>query len=385
MSDERFREEVRSWLQDNFPAGAKAPVANEEDSKLWLERLIEKGWTAPGWPTAYGGGGLNNHDHAILLREMAAIGASIPAGGMGMGLIGPTLLEFGTEEQKQRHLTRIVRREVRWCQGYSEPGAGSDLASLTTRAEDNGDYFLVNGQKTWTSGANLADWIFALVRTDPDVPKHDGISFVLMDMHQPGITVRPIRLISGASPFCDTFFDDAIAQKEDLVGKLNQGWTVGKRLLQHERSGGLRVTAAGQARKERTGDPMGELAKKYVGEKDGKICDPAMRDMVLKHRMKQRSLQLTQARARAENQSGRVPAETTSIFKLVGSTLTKENADLQTRLMGFKGYGWEGDQFTEAERDATRAWLRSRAVTIYGGTNEVQMNIISKRVLGLPD
>ena len=274
---------------------------------------------------------------------------------------------------------------MRWCQGYSEPGAGSDLAGLTTRAEDTGDYFLVNGQKTWTSGANLADWIFALVRTDPDVPKHDGISFVLMDMHQPGITVRPIRLISGASPFCDTFFDDAVAQKEDLVGKLNQGWTVGKRLLQHERSSGLRVTAGAGASRRKSGDPMGELAKKYLGETEGRISEPAIRDMVLKHRMKQRSLQLTQARAREENQSGRVPAETTSIFKLVGSTLTRESADLQTRLMGFQGFGWDGDQFSEEERTATRSWLRSRAVTIYGGTNEVQMNIISKRVLGLPD
>lgn len=385
MSNAAFREEVRDWLQDNFPAGAKDPEQNEADAKLWLERLIERGWTAPGWPTAYGGGGLDDHDHRILLQEMAAIGAAIPAGGMGMGLIGPTLLEYATEEQKQRHLTRIVRREVRWCQGYSEPGAGSDLASVATRAEDNGDYFLVNGQKTWTSGANFADWIFALVRTDPDVPKHDGISFVLMDMHQPGITVRPIRLISGASPFCDTFFDNAIAQKNDLVGKLNQGWTVGKRLLQHERSGGLRVSAGVAARRQRVGDPMGELAKKYVGEKEGKIADPVTRDMVLKHRMNQRALQLTQRRAREENQSGRVPAETTSIFKLVGSTLTRENADLQTRLMGFKGYGWEGDEFAEEELTATRTWLRSRAVTIYGGTNEVQMNIISKRVLGLPD
>jgi|TARA_B100000315_G_scaffold252432_2_gene289208 alkylation response protein AidB-like acyl-CoA dehydrogenase len=385
MSNETFREEVRDWLRDNYPA-PEGPDLNEEDAQLWLNRLIDKRWTAPGWPTAYGGGGLENDQHRILLQEMAEIGAGIPAGGMGMGLIGPTLLEFGTEEQKQRHLTRIVRREVRWCQGYSEPGAGSDLAGLSTRAEDNGDYFLINGQKTWTSGANLADWIFALVRTNPEVPKHDGISFVLMDMHQPGITVRPIRLISGASPFCDTFFDDAIAQKEDLVGKLNQGWTVGKRLLQHERSGGLRVTAGGGGRSRRpTADPMGELAKKYVGEERGKISDPAMRDMVLKHRMNQRSLQLTQARAREENKSGRVPAETTSIFKLVGSTLTRENADLQTRLMGSQGYGWQGDQFSEQERTATRSWLRSRAVTIYGGTNEVQMNIISKRVLGLPD
>ncbi len=352
---------------------------------MWLERLIGKGWTAPGWPTEYGGGGLDIQHHKILLEEMAALGASIPNGGMGMGLIGPTLLEYGTEEQKQRHLPRIVRREVRWCQGYSEPGAGSDLAGVSTRAEDRGDYFLVNGQKTWTSGANFADWIFALVRTDPDAPKHDGISFLLMDMHQPGITTRPIRLISGASPFCDTFFDDAVAQKADLVGKLNQGWSVGKRLLQHERSGALRVAPGRRPRERAAGDPMGNLAKKYVGEKGGKIADAGIRDMVLKHRMDQRALSLTQSRAREENRSGRTPEEATSIFKLVGSTLTRNNSSLTAFLMGTQGCGWEGESFGEDERNATRQWLRNRAVTIYGGTNEVQMNIISKRMLGLPD
>jgi len=385
MNATEFREEVRDWLQDNYPKGASQAELDSDIAKEWLAKLIDKGWTAPHWPTEYGGGGLDTGLHRILLEEMLAVGAEIPAGGMGMGLIGPTLLEYGNEEQKQRHLTRIVRRELRWCQGYSEPNAGSDLANVQTRAVDHGDYYLVNGQKIWTSGANLSDWIFALVRTDPEAPKHDGISFLLMDMHQDGIKTRPIQLISGSSPFCETFFDDAIAQKEDLVGKLNQGWTVGKRLLQHERSGGLRVAARRPPSKRHRGDRMGNLAKKYVGEKDGKIADQALRDDVLKHRMAQTALALTQARAREENKSGTTPAEATSIFKLVGSTLLQNDSDLANRLMGFQGIGWERDHFETQEYETTRSWLSGRSHTIYGGTNEVQMNIISKRMLGLPD
>ena len=226
MGAAEYREEVREWLQHNYPKGASQADPASDVAQEWLARLIEKGWTAPHWPTEYGGAGLDSRHHRILLEEMLAVGASIPDGGMGMGLIGPTLLEYGTQAQKLRHLTPIVRRELRWCQGYSEPNAGSDLANVQTRAVDQGDHFLVNGQKIWTSGANFADWIFALVRTDTTAPKHDGISFLLMDMHQPGIRTRPIQLISGASPFCETFFDNAIARKDDLVGKLNQGWAV---------------------------------------------------------------------------------------------------------------------------------------------------------------
>jgi alkylation response protein AidB-like acyl-CoA dehydrogenase len=298
-------------------------------------------------------------------------------------MIGPTLLEFGTEEQKKRHLPRIVHGEVAWCQGYSEPGAGSDLASLRTRAEDKGDHFVINGQKIWTSGAQFADWMFALVRTDPDVPKHDGISFVLLSMDQPGITVRPIRLISGNSPFCETFFDNAIASKEDLVGELNKGWTVGKRLLQHERSGqgGL----GGGRREAGAGGALESLAKRYIGEQDGQIQDPAWRARVLEMNMNQRAFGLTTRRAMEENRDGRTVGDATSIFKLYGSTLSRDRAAMTVEIMGFQGVGWDGDAFTEQELAATRGWLSSRAVTIFGGTNEIQKNIIAKRVLGLPD
>ena len=395
MSIEAFREEVRAWLADNCPEsargpgepitiGTKRPMENPELLE-WRHRLGEKGWTVPMWPKEYGGGGLTSEEAGVLREECAAIKARLPMGGMGVSMLGPTLLEYGTEEQKQRHIPPIVMGDIAWCQGYSEPGAGSDLASLRTRAEDKGDYYEVNGQKIWTSGAQFADWAFVLVRTDPDAPKHEGISFVLMDMHQEGITTKPIRLISGSSPFCETFFDNAVAQKIDLVGQLNRGWTVGKRLLQHERSGqgGL---GQGGPRQAAPRNQLAETAKTYVGtDAAGRIADSETRDSVIQFSMNQRSFQITQRRAREENTSGQTVAEATSIFKLYGSTMARDTAEMRTRLMGTQGYGWEGDEFSEAEKEATRTFLHSRAITIYGGTNEVQMNIIAKRVLGLPD
>jgi alkylation response protein AidB-like acyl-CoA dehydrogenase len=304
---------------------------------------------------------------------------------MGLSMIGPTLLEFGTEEQKQRHLPSICDGTIGWCQGYSEPGAGSDLAALQTKAVIQGDQFIINGQKIWTSGAQYADWMFALVRTNPDAPKHDGISFVLLDMHQQGITVKPIKLISGSSPFCETFLDNAVAQRADLIGELNKGWTIGKRLLQYERSG-IGGLSGGGKKAAKKNNPMADIAKHYLGESSGKIADSSARNKVLCHSMNERAFQLTTRRVVQENQEGKTPGAATSIFKLVGSTLAKNSAELKSELMGSSGLGWQGeDAFASAELTATRAWLNSRAVTIYGGTNEVQMNIISKRVLGLPD
>ena len=245
MSTVEFREEVRDWLEANCPPSMRQGTvhfedANEvystEDAGLWQDRAATRGWTAPTWPTQYGGGGMGKDEAMIFGEELARIKALPPSSGMGLAMIGPTLLEYGTEEQKQRHIPKIVTGESRWCQGYSEPGAGSDLAGLQTKAVLDGDNFVINGQKIWTSGAQFANWMFALVRTNPDVPKHEGISFVLLTMEQPGVTVKPIKLISGSSPFCETFFDDAIAKREDLIGELNKGWTVGKRLLQYERN-----------------------------------------------------------------------------------------------------------------------------------------------------
>ncbi|MGA1675134.1 MAG: acyl-CoA dehydrogenase family protein [Pseudomonadales bacterium] len=392
MTLEAFREDARSWLDANCPASMRGravhfedafEVYNTDDARLWLERAVTRGWVAPGWPKAFGGGGLSRDEVRALQQEMAALRVLPPAVGMGLAMIGPTIMEFGTEEQKRRHLPRIARGEVRWCQGYSEPGSGSDLASLRTRAVLEGDHFVINGQKIWTSGAENADWMFCLVRTDTEAPKHLGISFVLLEMRQPGVTVKPIRLISGSSPFCETFFDNAIARKEDLIGNLNEGWTVAKRLLQYERSG---PGDSGPAR----GAPVrrnvyAQIALDYVGEEGGRVADPALRERITRHVMQEQSLQLTARRVAEESRSGGAPGAATSIFKYVGSTLSKDGSELKSALRGTQGLGWEGEGFSETELESTRGWLRDRAVTIYGGTNEVQLNIIAKRVLGLPD
>jgi alkylation response protein AidB-like acyl-CoA dehydrogenase len=398
MSDQaNFRAETRTWLEANCPEGAKGPgpvhtgstkLTFSDDLNLWKDRMAGKGWTVPSWPKEYGGAGLSNAECKVLYEEMAEIGARMPLVNMGTRMLGPTLLEYGTEEQKVKHLNIIAQGKAAWCQGYSEPGAGSDLAGLRTKAEDNGDHYVINGQKIWTSGAQSADWMFILVRTDFNAPKHQGISFMLLPMDQPGITVKPIKLISGSSPFCETFLDNAIAEKADLVGTLNDGWTIGKRLLQHERSGQGGLGASGGVRL-----PVGvtvnldveEVGKEYFGVENGKIAEPALRDEAIRWRMNDRALKLSQQRASEESQSGQTPGAVTSVFKMYGATQSRDRQDLIVRLMGTNGIGWEGDAFSEQELGATRSWLASKAVTIYGGTNEVQANIIAKRVLGLPD
>lgn len=395
MDLQAFREEVQSFLANHCPPsargkgetvtiGSKRPMKDPELLK-WRHALGERGWNVPMWPKEYGGGGLSHEEATVLMDEVGKIDARLPMPGMGTSMIGPTLLEYGTEEQKKQHIPGIASGDVSWCQGYSEPGAGSDLASLRTKAEDKGDFYEVNGQKIWTSGAQFADWIFALVRTDFEVPKHEGISFVLMDMNQPGISVKPIQLISGTSPFCETFFDNAIAHKVDLVGQLNRGWTVGKRLLQHERSGQGGIGGA-PSRKAAPTPRLQDIAKEYIGtDSAGRIADRGARDDVIRMAMNSKSFRLTQKRAQQENASGQTPGEATSIFKLYGATLTRETSEMKCQLMGTQGFGWEGDSFKRSEVESTREFLGARAHTIYGGTNEVQMNIVAKRVLGLPD
>ena len=393
MSDlKNFRETTRAWLEESCPPGARGPgevsngstkiVIEDADTRLWLERMVEKGWTVPSWPKAYGGGSLSTEEYVILLEEMKRISARPALSGFGTSMIGPTLLEFGTEEQKLRHLPRIAQAEVEWCQGYSEPGAGSDLASLQTRAALDGDNYVINGSKIWTSGAHNADWMFILVRTNPDAPKHEGISFMLLRMDQPAVEVRPIKLISGNSPFNETFFDDALAAREDLVGELNRGWTVGKRLLQHERSGMESLLQGGTSKGK---SKLSSIAKDYIGEADGKIADSAMRDQVLQYEMAQRSLNLTKRRVIQESADGATPGPATSIFKVMSTDQEKIYSDLATSLRGSQGFGWEGDAFTDTELEDMRVLLSSRAASIYSGSNEIQRNIIAKRVLGLPD
>ena len=274
MSDiQTFREETQGWLKKNCPPemrkpgdvcwGGRNPSFSHPDQEIWLEKMGEKGWTCPMWPSEYGGGGLSHEENKVLQEEMFDVGARPALASFGIWMLGPALLEFASHEQKLEHIPNIVKGKIWWCQGYSEPGSGSDLASLSTKAVEDGDNYMINGQKIWTSNANYADMIFCLVRTGPQEPKHDGISFLLIDMDQPGVEVKPIKLISGKSPFCETFFTDAKAPRSNLIGEINKGWTIAKRLLQHERSmiSGIGLTTgAGSGPKKTSG--MAELGKK---------------------------------------------------------------------------------------------------------------------------
>jgi alkylation response protein AidB-like acyl-CoA dehydrogenase len=392
---EAFRTEARGWLEANFPASLKGKNVgyvedanpDGEDIKAWTRAMGEKGWGVPTWPKAYGGGGLTPAEARVLQQEMNRIGAFNPIGGMGTMMFGPTLLEYGTEEQKQKHIRAIARQEVRWCQGFSEPGAGSDLASLQTKAEDKGDHFLVNGQKVWTSGGQWADMCFCLVRTD-NTKKHEGISFLLIDMHDPGVEVRPIRLIAGASPFCETFFTDVKVPKENLVGPLNGGWTIAKRLLQHERNGigGGGSGGGGGDNVFGVGGSPAAFAKTYVGvDEAGRVADSDIRSRVVAHEMDAKAFQLTAVRMMVEAKSNQGPSAATSILKNAGTKVATDRAELMIEVMGTQGLGWEGDGFTAKELSTVRGWLGGKATTIFGGSFEIQNNIISKRILGLPD
>lgn len=394
MTDlQSFRLDARKWLAENCPPGVrgagfipwgsqKLPI-KDPDTQLWLDRMIEKGWTVPTWPSEYGGAGLTKAEYLALQEEMQKIDARPPLTGRGINYIGPTVLEFGTDSQKLKWLPTFARGQGGWCMGYSEPGAGSDLASLQLKAVDEGDFYRLNGVKIWTSDGMYGDWIFCLVRTDPDAPKHEGISLILVNMDQPGVRVQPIRLISGNSPFCETTFEDAIAEKEDLIGGVNQGWSVGKRLLQYERSVHGGVNTSGTQRQE-AGPSLVDIAKQYYGDASGVIQDQTFRDRLLTLEMNRHAYRLTQKRVIAETES-RAPALATSILKVTGAKFSKEKAEIHQHAMGLQGIGWEGPGFTDDELEANRTWLSGLAVSIVGGTSEIQMNIIAKRVLGLPD
>lgn len=390
---DQFRQETRAWLEANCPESQRKPVVQaeqvwggrnksfpSEDAKLWLERMAEKGWTVPEWPTEYGGGGLSPAQARVLKEEMKALNCRTPLYDLGIWMLGPALLEYGNEEQKQYHLPRIARGDVRWCQGYSEPGSGSDLASLQTRAEDQGDHFLVNGSKIWTTNADKSDWIFCLVRTDPDARKQEGISFLLIDMDDPGVSTTPIELISGGSEFCQTFFDNVKVPKTNLVGELNKGWSVAKALLKHERK---LMSEAGEG----TAKPsFGTVAAalEYVGlDEQGRLKDSALREQLVTHEMNMQALALTHFRSFEEKVAG-IQSEVPLIMKYAGTEEQKRKEELMVALMGMRALGWEGDYFSQDELLINKEWLMSKAMTIAGGTSEVQLNIIAKRALELP-
>jgi len=368
--------------EQEYVWGGRNAVFPNDDAKLWLERMGERGWTAPTWPAEYGGGGLDKDQEQVLSEELTRLNCRIPLRSFGLWMLGPVLLDYATEEQKLEHLPKIIRGDIRWCQGYSEPQSGSDLASLQCQAVADGDEYVINGQKVWTSHADKADWMFCLVRTDADAPKREGISFILIDMETSGVSVKPIRLISGASPFCESFFDDVRVPAGNLVGPKNGGWTIAKALLAHERA---LISKLRDARKEEQ-DTLEELAIEYLGaDGDGRVTDPILRDRITHANMDFLCNKLTLRRSTEAMKAGLSPGPETSMFKLYGTELNKLRKELRVLITGYRGLGWEGDGFSERELLFTREWLRSRANSIEGGTSEIQLNIIAKRVLGLPD
>jgi acyl-CoA dehydrogenase len=385
---ETFRREVRTWLEANCPPEMRQPVVDESDicwggrhaqfkneaQRVWLQRMAERGWTVPEWPKEYGGGGLSKDEARVLREAMAAMKCRPPLTSFGISMLGPALLKYGNEQQKREHLPKIARGEIRWCQGYSEPGAGSDLASLKTRADDAGDHFIVNGSKIWTSYGDKADWMFCLVRTSFTGKKQEGISFLLFDMATPGITTRPIRLISGYSPFTQTFFDNVKVPKENLVGERDKGWSIAKYLLTHERN---MIGAMGTQRV----TPVSQLAIKHVGLVNGRLAEPVLRTDIARFEMDALAFSLTMTRVTDEAKAGNETGAMSSMLKYYGTELNKRRAELVMSVAGSEGLKF-GDAAGEAQLAAT--WLRTKANSIEGGTSEIQLNIIAKNVLRLP-
>ena len=396
MSDlEAFRADTRAWLEDNAPAslrgtregrfdgywGGQRTPQPSADVRLWFERMLERGWTAPTWPVEYGGGGLSRDQGEVLEEELVRLAMPPPLVGFGLTMIGPTLLDYGSAEQKAKHIPAIVRGDVRWCQGYSEPGAGSDLASLRTRAVVDGDELVVDGQKVWTSYAHLSDWIFCLTRTNPDVKKQAGITFVLIDMSTPGVTPRPISLISGASPFCEVFLEEVRVPLGNVVGSIDGGWTVAKALLGYERSM-IGAAIGGQLRGSH--EALVDAARTALDAPEGPLPDPLLRDEIARASMQERAFHLTTQRIAQSVEEGAKPGPESSILKVCGSELKQRRWELEMEIAGPQALGWEGEGYTDDELANTRHWLRSRANTIEGGTSEIQLNIIATGVLGLP-
>ncbi|MET3722129.1 alkylation response protein AidB-like acyl-CoA dehydrogenase [Sphingomonas trueperi] len=388
---EQFRMDTRAWLEANCPATMRQPIRSEKDivwggrnpdwahpdQKLWMDRMAERGWTVPDWPTAYGGGGLSPAETKILREEMKRMGARTPLNSFGISMLGPALLKYGTEEQKLEHLPKIARGEIRWCQGYSEPNAGSDLAGLQTWAEDAGDHYVVNGQKVWTSYADKADWIFCLVRTSKET-KQGGISFVLFDMASPGVSTKPILLISGYSPFCETFFDNVKVPKAQRVHDENKGWDVAKYLLGHEREmiSGMGLDRAG-------GNPLIEGAIATIGlDNQGRLADPILRAQIALFEVRMRAFSAMSERFLDELKAGRAHPAQPSMMKYVGTELNKQRHELIMSAGGSDALEWESE--ASAKGAKPRAWLRTKANSIEGGTSEIQLNIVAKRILELP-
>jgi acyl-CoA dehydrogenase len=387
MADlEQFRSETRDWLTANCPPEMRTPMRGEKDlcwggrhfefqseaQKQWLDVMASRGWTVPDWPKEYGGGGLSPAEAKVLKEEMRELGCRPPLTSFGISMLGPALLKYGNEEQKKRFLTEIARGEIRWCQGYSEPGAGSDLAGLQTKAEDEGDHYLVNGQKVWTSYADQADWIFCLVRTSSE-SKHGGISFLLFDMESPGVSTKPILLISGNSPFCETFFDDVKVPKDQLVGELNKGWDVAKYLLGHERE---MISGMG------LGSGVGTGASGVTLGPIARPDDPLLRAEIAAFDVDALAFAAMSERFIDQLKAGEAHPAMPSMMKYAGTELNKRRNELIMAAGGSDALEWDSERSKGGK--SARDWLRSKANSIEGGTSEIQLGIVAKHILRLP-
>jgi alkylation response protein AidB-like acyl-CoA dehydrogenase len=385
--DEAFRQQVRSWLNENLP---KKKLETIEERKEWHRKLYEAGYLGMGWPKEYGGQNARPMEQAIVGAEMARVNAPAAVNGLGIGIVGPTIIHHGTEEQKQRYIKNILTAEEIWCQLYSEPNAGSDLAGLRTRAELDGDDYIVNGQKIWTSGGLNSDWGILLARTDQEAPKHQGISCFLLDMHAPGVEVRPIKQISGSSEFCEVFFTNVRVPAANLVGELNRGWQIAQTTLSYERGGN---TLSRVSRQTAQFDRLLEVAKTLKRNGRPAIEDPIIRQQLGQMYAEIEVLRYATLRLLSRLEKGLRPGPDSSISKLYYSELDKRLQEMTQAILGpygqltnglspdlsLDGGEGEGDGGTWAH-----SFVWSRAGTIYAGSNEIQKNIIGERVLGLP-
>lgn len=389
---EQFRQATRQWLEANCPPSLRTATPEGElvwggsqitfpsdDARVWFERMRDKGWFCPQWPSEYGGGGLSAEYNAVLESELRRLKCRPAQINLGIWMLGPVLLEFGSEAQKQALLPPMCRGEVRWCQGFSEPNAGSDLASLKTSAVADGDDFVVNGTKIWTSYGDKSDWMYALVRTDLKAPKHQGISLIVLDMKSPGVSVSPIDLISGKSAFCQVFFDNVRVPQSQLIGPLNGGWNLGKSLLQHERKA---MSKFGEFSLP-THFHLLPLIERYLPDSQSP-ADQALRARAQACAMDEHAYNLTVQRMGEEARAGLDISAIMAIMKLVHTEQERDKFEILLDALGYRALGVEGEPFSSQELAITRGWLNSYALTISGGSSEVQLNVIAKRVLNLP-
>jgi len=402
MSDiDKFRQEVKEWLEANCPPEMRTPTPeggivwvgskiqfDSEPQRLWYERMRDKRWFAPTWPVEYGGGGLSKDEGRVLEREMSRMKCRLPMVNLGIWMIGPIILEFGTEEQKRQHIPKMCSGEASWCQGFSEPNAGSDLASLKMRAESDGNDFVITGSKIWTSYAQKSDWMYCLIRTDNDPAKNkqQGITLVLLDMHSPGISVKPIELLSGKSNFCQVFFDEVRVPKKNVIGAINGGWPITKKLLQYERGAMSKLNESSVK-----GRDLTSLAQEYLPQVADPVQRAALRDRIAGIIIDEKAALFTMQRVGEEAKAGGDVGTITSIFKYAAGEEGRQKYEALVALMGHRALGWDLGYGAEAEQEfdqdelmVAKQWLLSWTYCIAGGTSEIQLNVIAKRILGLP-